>query len=133
MNDLTTLLTTTLAALLTAAPVVAPAGTTPGAPPPAWLQTVQTFGPLLLLGVVFYLILILPKRKQDKERTTMLAALKKGDRVQTYGGLKGTVLEVRTEENEVVLKVDEGTNTKIRFDLSAVQRVAGDAKADAKK
>ena len=132
------------ATLLTAA---APAGTpaAPGVPaapagarPPEWLVFLSNFGPIILGLIVIYLILFLPKRKQEKERRDMVAKIKRNDRVLTYGGIKGTVLDVRPDEHEVVLKVDEGTNTKIRFDLSAVHKVTSAAaekngKAEAKK
>jgi preprotein translocase YajC subunit len=48
-------------------------------------------------------------------------ALKKNDRVQTIGGILGTVLEV--SDTEVVLKIDEANNTKIRVLPSAVSKV----------
>ena len=51
----------------------------------------------------------------------MLDNMKRGDRIQTIGGILGTVVEVR--EGEVVVKVDESNNTKIKFSRSAIQRV----------
>jgi preprotein translocase subunit YajC len=47
--------------------------------------------------------------------------LKKNDRVQTVGGILGTVIEV--SETEITLKVDETNNTKIKVLPSAVSRV----------
>jgi preprotein translocase YajC subunit len=43
--------------------------------------------------------------------------------VQTIGGIVGVVTDVR--ENEVVVKVDNNTNTRITFAKSAVQTVLG--------
>ncbi|MGN6506297.1 MAG: preprotein translocase subunit YajC, partial [Tepidisphaeraceae bacterium] len=60
----------------------------------------------------------------DKERKDMIAALKKGDRVQTIGGVLGSVVQV--DGDEIVVKVDETTNSKIRFVRSAIQRVISD-------
>jgi len=57
----------------------------------------------------------------------MLAALKKGDKVQTAGGILGTVVEVR--DSEVVVKVDENANTRLRFARSAIQAVLDDQKS----
>lgn len=84
------------------------------------------FLPLILLVVVYFVLLVLPKRKQEKERQTMLSNLKKGDRIQSIGGILGTV--VSTDENEVLVKVDETTNTKIRFSRNAIHRVIVDEK-----
>jgi preprotein translocase YajC subunit len=41
--------------------------------------------------------------------------------VVTIGGIVGTV--VATRDDEVVLKVDESTNTKMTFVRKAIQRV----------
>ena len=56
--------------------------------------------------------------------------LKRGDRVQTIGGILGTVVETR--DGEVLLKVDEGNNTKIRFSRNAIHRVLEEEKAEVK-
>jgi preprotein translocase subunit YajC len=87
------------------------------------------FAPLILLIVVYFVLLVLPKRKQEKERQKMLDDLKKGDRIQTIGGILGTV--VNTEANEVLVKVDETNNTKLRFTRSAIHRVIAE-KAESK-
>ncbi len=81
---------------------------------------------LFLMGGALLLIVFMMfnGRKQKKQRQQMLAAIKRGDRVQTVGGVIGSVLEVR--ENEIVLKVDEGSNTKMRFARSAIQGVVGE-------
>ncbi|MCC7205080.1 MAG: preprotein translocase subunit YajC [Phycisphaeraceae bacterium] len=77
--------------------------------------------PIILVFVVFYFLLIVPQRREKKKRAELLAAIKKGDRVQTVGGMIGTVMDLRP--NDVLLKVDENTNTRIRFSRSAIQAV----------
>jgi preprotein translocase subunit YajC len=102
-----------------------------GAAPPGWLIFLTQFGPLLLILVVFWFLIVGSKRKQDRQRQEMLNSIKKGDRVQTIGGILGNVMDVR--DDRVVLKVDESSNTKIAFAKSAVHRVlADDGKADNK-
>lgn len=81
---------------------------------------------ILLLVVVYFVLLVLPKRKAEKQRQSMLDNLKKGDRVQSIGGILGTV--VNTEGSEVLVKVDETTNTKLRFTRSAIHRVVVEEK-----
>jgi len=82
-------------------------------------------GGILLIFVGFFMLLILMQvfggRKQKKQREQMLASLAKHDRVQTIGGVIGAIAEIR--DNEIVLKVDENTNTKMRFARSSVQQV----------
>jgi preprotein translocase subunit YajC len=102
------------------APATAPSG------PPAWTQ----FVPIILIIGVFYIFLWRSKRGEAKKRTDMLGQLKRGDRIQTIGGIIGNVVEVRDED--VLVKVDETSNTKIRFSRSAIHRVLGEEKADAK-
>lgn len=77
----------------------------------------------VLLGMFVFMLVLssMGQRKEKKKRAAMLGALGKHDRVQTSGGVIGTVVEVRGDE--ITLKVDESTNTKIRFAKSAVQQV----------
>ena len=72
--------------------------------------------PFVLIFAVFYFIVILPAKKQQKKKDAMIAALKKGDRVVTTGGIYGTVAGV--EDGSLLLKVAE--NVKIRVAKSAV-------------
>ena len=82
---------------------------------------------LMILMVVFlWVMMFLPQRRERKRRQEMLGALKKGDKIQTIGGILGTVLDVK--EHEVVLKVDEANNTKLRFTRAAIQTVLPDGK-----
>jgi preprotein translocase subunit YajC len=52
------------------------------------------FLPLVLIFVVFYFLLIRPQQQRQKEQKQMLAALKRGDRVVTGGGIIGIVSRV---------------------------------------
>jgi preprotein translocase subunit YajC len=70
------------------------------------------------------------KKGPEKQRLEMLKQLKRGDRIQTIGGILGSVL--RTEENRVEVKVDETNNTKMWFTRSAIHRVLEDDKAEVK-
>ncbi|MFQ5429556.1 MAG: preprotein translocase subunit YajC [Phycisphaerae bacterium] len=83
---------------------------------------------MMIMGLIFYFLMFRPQSKEKKRRAQMLAALKKNDRVITIGGIVGTVTSVRDEE--VTLKVDESSNTKITFSRSAIQRVVSETGAD---
>lgn len=103
---------------------VTPTPTTqPTVPPPWWANSLF---PIAIALLVFYLIVLRPQKNKDKARNSMLSNLKRGDRVQTIGGILGTVVEA-TEE-EVVLKVDETSNTKIKFARTAIHRVREEEK-----
>jgi len=79
---------------------------------------------LILMLVVFYGFMIRSSQKDKKKRRDMLDAVKKNDRVMTIGGIIGTVVNVK--EDEIVLKVDESSNTKITFVRGAMQKVLAD-------
>ena len=50
--------------------------------------------PLLMIFGVFYFLLIRPQQQKQKETQSMIAAVKRGDRVVTGGGILGTVQRV---------------------------------------
>lgn len=79
--------------------------------------------PMVAIGFLFYFMLIRPQQREQTKRRSMLEALKKNDRVVTIGGIYGLVTNVHREGDEVTLKVDEATNTKIRVATSAIARV----------
>ena len=88
--------------------------------------------PFLIIGVLFWLLLIRPQRQEQAKRQAMLKGVKKNDRVITAGGIYGVVTNVRPDADEVTVKVDETTNTKLRMTLSSVTRVVGDEPRDEK-
>jgi len=77
--------------------------------------------PLVAIFVVMYLLLFRgPQKKQQKHRK-MVQELTKNDRVQTIGGILGTIVDVR--DDEVIVKIDESNNTKIKVTTGAISRV----------
>jgi preprotein translocase subunit YajC len=94
-------------------------------------QPGESSWPLILtlwvpLGLLFYFLLIRPQRREQSQRQAMLSALKKNDRVITVGGIHGVVTNVHREADEVTIKVDEASNTKLRMTLGSISRVLGD-------
>ena len=84
--------------------------------------------PMILMFVVMYFLLFRgPKKKQQKQKK-MLDSIKKNDRIRTLGGILGTVVEVR--ENEIILKIDEANNTKMRLARSAVSQIITEPQED---
>lgn len=73
---------------------------------------------LALMFVMMYLILFRGPRKKQKQHKQMVQTLTKNDKVRTIGGIIGTVVDVKGDE--VVLKIDESNNTKIRLSASAI-------------
>jgi preprotein translocase subunit YajC len=97
--------------------------------PPASPLSQLPWIPFAIIGVMFYFLLIRPERKKRKDLTNLLGNLKKNDRIVTIGGIHGVVINVVSESDEVTIRVDEGTNTKLRVSRSAISRVVGDEKS----
>lgn len=81
---------------------------------------------MMAVMVLFVLMTSMSGRKEKRKREAMLSALKRGDRVQTTGGIVGTIIELG--DHEAVLRVDEATNTRIRFIRGAIQHVLRESK-----
>lgn len=80
----------------------------------------MAFAPLLIMILIFYFLIMRPQSKKQKETKAMLAAVKKGDKITTIGGIRGTVDNVK--DDIVTVRVD-GT-TKIDFLKSAISTVS---------
>ncbi len=89
------------------------------------------FLPFVAIGVLFYFLMIRPQRREQSRRQTMLDAVQKNDHVVTIGGVYGVVTNVHREADEVTLKVDEATNTKLRVTLSSIARVIREENTEA--
>ncbi|TCL65285.1 preprotein translocase subunit YajC [Hydrogenispora ethanolica] len=75
---------------------------------------------LLFLGI-FWVFLIMPQRKQQKQRDAMLKNLKKGDKVITVGGVHGEITDFDGDEDlrirvtdKVELKVTRASVAKVK-------------------
>ncbi len=73
---------------------------------------------IVLMFVLMYFLLFRGPQKQKQERKKLVQSLKKNDRVQTIGGIIGTVVDIKGDE--ITLKIDESNNTKIKIASSAV-------------
>jgi len=111
--------------LAQAAPTTAPAN-----PKPPYADVIANYFPFLLIIGVMVFLMFRTKSKEEQKRKDLMGSLKKGDEVQTIGGIIGKVVEVR--DNEVLVKIDESTNTKVRFRRSAIGQVLTQEKSDAK-
>lgn len=80
------------------------------------MEGFQQFIPLLLLFAVFYLFLIAPQRKKQKQERKFIDELKKGDRVVTISGMHGKVLDIN-DDGTCIIETGAG---KIKFDRAAI-------------
>ena len=81
-----------------------------------------TFGmliPIIAMIAIFYFLLIRPNQKKEKEKKSMISNLQKGEKVLTSSGIYGVIVNIKDDENIVVLKIAEGT--KVEFAKSSIQ------------
>lgn len=70
--------------------------------------------PFVFLIAIMYFVIIRPQQKEAKSRQEMIAALKKGDRVITAGGL--IVVVYKVEEQFLSVKINDEIVAKITKD-----------------
>ena len=85
---------------------------------PTWF----TYLPFIILGLMLVMF-FRASAKQKRELRDALAAVKKNDKVVTSGGILGVVVTVKENEDEVTLRVDDTTNTRIRVLKSSIVRI----------
>jgi preprotein translocase subunit YajC len=74
------------------------------------------FAPIIIIGVIFYLLIFMPMRKRQKKLETMIGALRNGDKIITNAGIYGVVAGVK--EKTLILKIAD--QVKIEIAKSAV-------------
>ena len=84
------------------------------------------FIPLILIFVIFYFFLIRPQQKRMKDHKAMVAALKRGDKIITSGGIVGTVERVM-EEDKIEVSISENVTVQV-IKSSGVQSLVSDTK-----
>ena len=84
---------------------------------------------LMIIGImVMFFVMTMPQKREKKRWNDMVEALKKNDRVLMSCGIIGKVHVVHREKNEIVIKVDDDSNTKMTFSLGAVSRILDQTK-----
>ena len=107
-----------------------------GVPLLVWLQAGggpegSPFGFLIPMGaimLIFYMLLIRPQQKKQKEHETMLKAIGKGDKVVSAGGLHGEVTGVTDDVLTVEIANVKGERVRVKLDRARVDRLAEKAK-----
>jgi preprotein translocase subunit YajC len=81
------------------------------------------FGPLVVIMILFYFMMIKPQKRKEQELKQMVYNLKENDRVVTIGGIYGVVTNVQRDADRVTIRVDESNGTRIKVNMSAIARV----------
>ena len=102
-----------------------------GAAPEGGAGGFASFIPLILMFVIFYFLLIRPQQKRTKEHREMIANLKKGDRIQTSGGLHGRITGL--DDATLTVEIADKVRVKVaRGNVAAILRPAASHPPDAK-
>lgn len=72
-----------------------------------------TWGILIPLFLIMYLLLIRPQRKRQKEHEKLLTELKKGDKVVTNSGIFGSIFAIYDDKNKIVLKIADEVKIEV--------------------
>ncbi len=78
------------------------------------LETLIMFA---VFGLIFYFMIFRPQSKRAKQHKALMAALSKGDEVLTSGGLVGKIAKVATDNDYLVLALNEQTQITIKKDF----------------
>ncbi len=98
---------------ITTQPAVQSQGDAAQQPEPFGMSSLVT---MLLIGIIFYFLLIRPQRKQQKEQKERQESLKEGDKVVTIGGQYGIIREVLSD----TVKVEIAPNVVVKFSKAAI-------------
>ncbi|MCA9782133.1 MAG: preprotein translocase subunit YajC [Candidatus Delongbacteria bacterium] len=78
----------------------------------------MAFLPFVVMIAIFYLLIIRPQMKRQKEHAAMQQSLTSGDQIVTTGGVHGVIKSVK--EDSLQVKIAE--NTVVDLDRNAVAR-----------
>ena len=73
----------------------------------------STLFPMVVIFAIFYFIIIRPQNKKRDDFKNMLNNIKKGDKVVTAGGIKGTVKGFQGDNKEIVILDLGETNVNV--------------------
>jgi len=65
------------------------------------VESLSTLLPILLIGVVFYLLIMRPARNRQRKQAEMMSALAPGTQVMTTAGVYGTLVSIDDEDAEI--------------------------------
>ena len=75
---------------------------------------------LVVIFAIFYLIMIRPQRKRQKEHDKLMQELTKGDKVVTAGGIYGTIESL--SDDSVVMKIESGGTVRVSRNSVVLRR-----------
>lgn len=74
-------------------------------------STIFFVGQFVLIGLIFWFLIIRPQQKRAKEHRDLIDAVKRGDQVVTAGGIVGKVTKV--EDRMVEVEIASGVKVRV--------------------
>jgi preprotein translocase subunit YajC len=75
------------------------------------VESLGTLLPIILIGVVFYLLIMRPARNRQRKQMEMMSAIAPGSRVMTTAGVYGTVVAI--DEDDAELEIAPGVVIRV--------------------
>ena len=90
-------------------------------------RMLQTVGMFVFMGLMFWLLLIRPQAKKQKELAALLSSIRPGDKVETNSGIVGVVVSVK--DKTVAIRSAETKLEVLKGAIAAVTERSGDSEA----
>lgn len=89
-------------------------------------SSLLSFLPIILMIAIFYFLVFMPMRKQQKNTKEMIKALQNGQTVLTTGGIIGTIVAVNDDTLILRIKPD---NLKLQVSRNSVTSLVTEEQA----
>ena len=89
-------------------------------------NAIVSFLPLLLIGVVFYFLLIRPQNQRRRAQMEMQSSIEVGDDIVTTAGIYGTITEIDDDFGIVTVEVAPGVEIRLARAAVATRRADDD-------
>ncbi len=76
---------------------------------------------VVIIGGVFYFLLVRPQKKEQKRLNTMLSEMENGDTVLTSSGFYGIVIDIT--DDTVIVEFGNNKNCRIPMQKSAIVQI----------
>ena len=87
------------------------------------IGSIGMFFPIIIMFVLMYFLMIRPEKKRKKKEQEMLAALKRGDRICTIGGIYGTIADIKDDTITLTVGRDNMSMVVTRWAIRSVEDV----------
>lgn len=88
-------------------------------------ELLVTFGPLVLLFLVFYFLMIRPEKRRRQVVMEMQSKIKKDDKIITIGGIHGIIDDINDDSMTIII----ASGAKMKIERAAIKHVIDEQKS----